>query len=216
MQCRELWAERANHALRLAGHEARIDHRTLEAQGIDRVPTTHMGPSVAALERKGIRTERGNRNRQREDKSIVAAAPAVESQKIAPPPVPAHAPTPEEYSAALLAIAKQELHKMDWHYQERIKPYLEYFAEADDKAEAFAFCRERMQEDVTTGAARLNEMSREIEEKLRRFGGTWAQQSALRQEALDHIRVAPNREEAFAEVGKGIDMALERSRGLER
>lgn len=54
--------------LLLAGHEARIDHRTLEAQGIDRVPTTHLGPSVAAMERKGIRTTvRGNRNRQRED-----------------------------------------------------------------------------------------------------------------------------------------------------
>ena len=66
LQCRELWAERANHALRLAGHEARIDHRTLEAQGIDRTPTTHLGPSVAAMERKGIRTMRGNRNRQRE------------------------------------------------------------------------------------------------------------------------------------------------------
>ena len=105
---------------------------------------------------------------------------------------------------------------MDFHYQAQIKPYLEYIAEADDKAEAFAFCRERMQEDMTTGAARLKEMSRELDERLRRFGGTWSQQSALRQEALDHIRVAPDREEAFAEVGKGIDIALERSRGLQR
>ena len=31
LQCRELWAERANLALQRAGHEARIDHRTLDS-----------------------------------------------------------------------------------------------------------------------------------------------------------------------------------------
>jgi len=43
-------------------------------------------------------------------------------------------------------------------------------------------------------------------------------QIAMRQEALEHIRIDPNREEAFAEVVKGIDMALElsRSHGLVR
>jgi hypothetical protein len=51
-----------------------------------------------------------------------------------------------------LAIAKQGPLKVDKYYQEQIKPYLEYFAEADDKAEAFVFCLERMQEDVLRGA----------------------------------------------------------------
>ena len=41
-------------------------------------------------------------------------------------------------------------------------------------------------------------------------------QIEMRQRAMDHIRLAPDREDAFAEVVKGIDMALERSRGLER
>ena len=93
---------------------------------------------------------------------------------------------------------------------------MEYFAEADDKAEAFAFCRERMQADVTTDAPRLKEMSRELSEKLRRFGGTWSQQSALEQEAMNHIRLAPNREQAFAAITGEMEMALERSRGLGR
>lgn len=175
LQCRELWAERANHALRLAGHEARIDYRTLEAQGIDHAPTTHLGPSVAAMERKGIRTLRGNRNQQRED-SALKAAPQVVTK-----PVPA--PTLEEYQAALLALAKQEPGKIDSYYLEQIKPYMEYFDEADDKAEAFAFCRERMEADMTTEAPRLKEMGREISERLRRFGGTGSQQIALRQKA---------------------------------
>ena len=204
LQCRELWAERANHALRLAGHEARIDHRTLEAQGIDRVPTTHLGPSVAAMERKGIRTLRGNRNRQREDWGLKTVAK------------PAPAPTLEECQAALLAFAKLEPCKIDSYYQDQIKPYLEYFAEADDKAEAFAFCRERMEADMTTEAPRLKEMSRELSERLRRFGGTGTQQIALRQEAMNHIRLAPDREQAFAAITGEMDMVLQRSRGLGR
>lgn len=207
LHCRELWAERANHALRLAGLEARIDHRTLEAQGIDRAPTTHLGPSIAAMERKGIRTERGNRNRQQED-AVLKAMP----QSPAPTPVP----TIEECQAVLLALAKLEPHKTDAYYQAQIKSYLEYFSESDDKAEAFTFCKERMEADMTTEAPRLKEMSREISDRLRRFGGTWSKQGALRDEALGHIRVAPDREQAFAAITGEMDRALERSRGLSR
>ena len=404
LHCRELWAERANMTLQRAGHEARIDHRTLEAQGIDRAPTTHLGPSVAALERQGIRTTRGNRNRQKDEEALEAikakwaekidalraeklprnklfslvklartheaeelaktrhdlalkrsggkentystlqkiradyaakakaiqensqlmaksktgllailkmqqlaaedkaqgrdnpfagakgeidakgnvlftlaggglvrdagmeitfsvgeqsahaaamryaqakwgqnatvdenrnrvyrAPTIVKAQQYVPtPPVqaeePVVQPTPvpkvEECQAALLAIAKQEPNKFESYYQEQVKPYLEYIAEAEveDKAEAYAFCLDRMQSDVTTGAARLKEMGRGISEKLRRFGGTGSAQIALQQEALDHIRVAPDREEAFVEIVRGMDMALERSRsrGQER
>ena len=107
---------------------------------------------------------------------------------------------------------------MEQFYHKQINPYMEYFAEAEDKAAAFAFCQERMQADVTTEAPRLKEMSRVISDKLRRMGGTMAKQGELEQQALDYIRIAPNREEAFAEAIKGIDIALERNleRGLGR
>lgn len=49
---RERWAEMANQALEQAGHSVRIDHRSLEAQGIDRVATSHLGPTVTAMGRK--------------------------------------------------------------------------------------------------------------------------------------------------------------------
>lgn len=49
---RERWADLANDALKEAGHTVRIDHRTLEAQGIDRAPTQHLGPSAAGFERR--------------------------------------------------------------------------------------------------------------------------------------------------------------------
>ncbi|MES9819566.1 MAG: MobA/MobL family protein [Candidatus Thiodiazotropha sp.] len=57
---RKRWAQLANAHLLVAGYESRIDHRTLEEQGIARRPTQHIGPGVVALERKGIRTERGD------------------------------------------------------------------------------------------------------------------------------------------------------------
>lgn len=59
LDTRRQWAELANMALERAGHEARIDHRSLEAQGIDRVPGVHIGAGAMALERKGVATDRG-------------------------------------------------------------------------------------------------------------------------------------------------------------
>jgi ATP-dependent exoDNAse (exonuclease V) alpha subunit len=58
---RERWAVLANEKLLEHGHEIRIDHRSLEAQGIEREPTTHLGPAVSSLERRGIETEVGKR-----------------------------------------------------------------------------------------------------------------------------------------------------------
>lgn len=58
---RESWERHANVALERAGHEARINHRTLEAQGIERVPQIHIGPRVVEMEARGVQTERGTR-----------------------------------------------------------------------------------------------------------------------------------------------------------
>lgn len=49
---REKWAEHMNKALELAGEEKRIDHRSYADQGLDYEPTWHMGPAVAAMERR--------------------------------------------------------------------------------------------------------------------------------------------------------------------
>lgn len=54
---RALWAERANQALEQAGQQARIDHRTLDAQGIERIPV-NLSMAVIQMETKGIKTEK--------------------------------------------------------------------------------------------------------------------------------------------------------------
>lgn len=46
---REKWADLANGALERAGHSARIDHRSLAAQGIDREPTRHQGKAATHM-----------------------------------------------------------------------------------------------------------------------------------------------------------------------
>jgi ATP-dependent exoDNAse (exonuclease V) alpha subunit len=51
---RERWAALTNERLKARGLDARVDHRTLEAQGIERSPTLHKGPLLTALERRGI------------------------------------------------------------------------------------------------------------------------------------------------------------------
>ena len=61
---REAWAAYANRALEANGRPERIDHRSYARQGIDKIPTIHMGVAAMRMEQRGIVTERGNINRQ--------------------------------------------------------------------------------------------------------------------------------------------------------
>ena len=49
---RERWAEMQNAALERSGERQRVDHRSLEAQGIERIPTRHLGPAAVGFERR--------------------------------------------------------------------------------------------------------------------------------------------------------------------
>lgn len=61
---REAWARDVNRIFEKANRPERIDHRSLQGQGItDRVPTIHEGPTVRDMEKKGKRTDRGDINR---------------------------------------------------------------------------------------------------------------------------------------------------------
>ena len=57
------WELVQNKYLELAGSPERVDMRSYERQGLDKIPTVHMGAAVCALERKGIETNIGNLNR---------------------------------------------------------------------------------------------------------------------------------------------------------
>jgi diadenosine tetraphosphate (Ap4A) HIT family hydrolase len=66
-QWRAEWERMANKQLERHGHDARIDRRTLEAQGIEREPTTHRGPHVDAIERRGVEADNSRQNEARAD-----------------------------------------------------------------------------------------------------------------------------------------------------
>ncbi len=77
---RERWAKVQNLALEHAGIEARVDHRSLAAQGIlDREPELHRGPAVSGIEARGEVSEVGRRQReQRLERSMMRAAVVAE------------------------------------------------------------------------------------------------------------------------------------------
>jgi len=79
---REMWAQICNFALARNGLDEHIDSRSLKAQGIDREPTRHLGPVASAMERRGVRSLRGDENRRRRDSSVekeLAALRKIES-----------------------------------------------------------------------------------------------------------------------------------------
>lgn len=59
---REEVAKITNFHLEKAGKSARVDHRSLKDQGIDRAPQVHEGAQVKALREKGIETEISRHN----------------------------------------------------------------------------------------------------------------------------------------------------------
>jgi len=77
LKWREDWAVTVNKVFERLGMKERIDHRTLEAQGIDREPTRPMGHKAWNLEKKGVKTNVGNRNRE-----IMARNQARHAQKL--------------------------------------------------------------------------------------------------------------------------------------
>ena len=71
---RESFAEICNIYLERNNLEKRVDHRSFERQGIEEIPTIHLGASASALERKGIETDKGNINREiKKHNSLVKA-----------------------------------------------------------------------------------------------------------------------------------------------
>ncbi len=58
-QWRQAWEAHVNRALADTGETARVDHRTLEIQGLDRLPEPKIGVVAHAMEQCGTVTDRG-------------------------------------------------------------------------------------------------------------------------------------------------------------
>jgi len=64
---RSAWADSVNATFEKLSIAERIDHRSYERQGVDKIPTIHMGVAASQMEKKGIYTDKGNRNREIND-----------------------------------------------------------------------------------------------------------------------------------------------------
>ena len=61
---REAWADYVNRAQAAIGLSERIDHRSYKRQGIDKIPSVHLGVAATQMEKRGILTRKGDLNRQ--------------------------------------------------------------------------------------------------------------------------------------------------------
>jgi uncharacterized coiled-coil protein SlyX len=69
---RAAWAACCNQALERAGSAERIDHRSYERQGIEQIPTIHVGVAATKMARRGLDSERMEINRAiRRDNEIL-------------------------------------------------------------------------------------------------------------------------------------------------
>jgi len=79
---REEWAHHQNRALEQAGRTERVDHRSLEAQGIDREPEPKQGPVATQMEREGKPSKAGDDRRAAKERNEQRAELKAEAQII--------------------------------------------------------------------------------------------------------------------------------------
>lgn len=92
LHVREHWALAANRALEQENFQARIDHRTLQAQGIDRVPRPQIPRAAFEMERHGYYSPVAERIRAQHEARVATRL----QREIPPEPAPAKPPSPEE------------------------------------------------------------------------------------------------------------------------
>ena len=53
------------------GIQDKVDHHSYQRQGIEQIPTIHLGVSATQMEKKGIATDRGNINREIKHQNMI-------------------------------------------------------------------------------------------------------------------------------------------------
>ncbi len=90
---RERWATVTNEALRQAHVDARVDHRSLAAQGIDREPYPHIPRAAFEMERHGYRSVQAERMRMEYQARVQARTQRDADHRASAQPTERAAPT---------------------------------------------------------------------------------------------------------------------------
>ncbi|MBC3876797.1 MobA/MobL family protein [Undibacterium sp. FT79W] len=67
---REQWAKHCNRRLSITSSKSRIDHRSLQDQGLDQIPTVHVGANSHAMDKQGITSKRKELNNLIKEKNM--------------------------------------------------------------------------------------------------------------------------------------------------
>lgn len=89
---REKWAKHCNRRLAVACSQSRIDHRCLEDQGLDQIPTVHVGANCNAMDKRGITSKRKELNTLIKEKNMSKQEwkKAISELKLEPDPANEH------------------------------------------------------------------------------------------------------------------------------
>ena len=68
---RKAWADITNKYLEENSIQEKVDHRSYLRQGIEQIPTIHLGVSATQMEKRGIATDRGNINREIKHQNMI-------------------------------------------------------------------------------------------------------------------------------------------------
>ena len=224
---RQAWADIANRYLAAQDRLERIDHRSYKRQGIEQIPTVHMGVAATQMERRGIVTDKGNLNREireqnrllKEVKRRIAAltawikekaSQAKENQSVNPFP---SVPIPSERTEQPPTL----LELLNRAYTEAAKPQSRYEKIQDLKlyAKAFNFLQSR---NITT-LVQLQEVVSDMKKRYWNTNGEIKQTEKLlheRKELIDqaekylehrptykaYMQTKPKKQEEFFESNR--------------
>lgn len=79
IEWRTKWAEYANFHLQMHQHDVHIDHRSYQDQGIELIPSTHLGKAVSDMAARGIATDIMQEAHaiQQKNLSLIASKPSI-------------------------------------------------------------------------------------------------------------------------------------------
>ena len=200
---RAAWAAYTNRALEAAGHPALVDHRSYKRQGIDKIPSVHLGPAASQMEKRGIRTDKGEVNRQiAADNKLLKEIKARITRLYNWSKAEAEKPEGQQPSMVDLWEAQQQLKRPDTRTGK--------IRALQESAALFSFLQangiqsmQQLHEKIADMNTRYYDLRREIVKAERRIavlterGEMWAQYNEYKAVHKQLARVKPEKRELF-------------------
>jgi Ti-type conjugative transfer relaxase TraA len=200
---REAWADHVNERLAALDIDARVDHRSLEAQGIDLEPQHKIGPAASRMAGHGLELERVDEHRD--------IARANGEKLLANPNIALDAITHQQAT-----FTTRDLARFVHRHSERKVQFDRVFAAVRGSPELVALGRDGRGEERFTSCAML-----ETEQRLERATKALASRdhhgvtrrhrdTAMVRAAGRHLLLSPKQRSAFEHVteGRGLSVVI--------